>query len=160
MTLGSIVVMVVLVSLGTHTFNTPNFVQHIAQAGIVSQDKTASYQNSLLTGTALERIVITDDGPAATVDVWVTAYTSDPAETDDTPFITASGSMVRDGIAAANFLPMGTRFRIPEAFGNKIFVVEDRMNSRYNNQHIVDLWFSEKTDAIRFGKRHLTLEVL
>ena len=34
-----------------------------------------------------------------------TAYTSDPAETDSSPFTTANGSQVRDGIVAANFLP-------------------------------------------------------
>jgi len=92
--------------------------------------------------------------------VWTTAYTSDPAETDDTPFITASGSLVRDGVAAANFLPLGTEFRLPEQFGDKVFTVEDRMNARYNNEHIVDIWFPEKSQAKTFGKRMLTLEIL
>lgn len=94
------------------------------------------------------------------VDVWVTAYSSSPAETDDTPFITASGTNVRDGVAASNIFPIGTKFKLPDYFGDKVFVVEDRMNERYNNTHIVDIWFSNQSDALEFGKRTLTLEVL
>src|SRR3989344_3213041 len=60
-----------------------------------------------------------------------TAYSSTPDQTDDTPFITAKGTTVRDGIIAANFLPFGTRIKIPDIYGDKIFVVEDRMNRRY-----------------------------
>lgn len=92
--------------------------------------------------------------------VWATAYTSHPDETDDTPFITASGSRVRDGVAAANFLPMGTEFKLPELFGDRVFVVEDRMNPRYNNVHIVDIWFNNKIQAIDFGKQKTTIEIL
>ncbi|MBD3252034.1 hypothetical protein GF380_06350, partial [Candidatus Uhrbacteria bacterium] len=55
----------------------------------------------------------------------MTAYTSRPEETDDTPFITADGSHVRDGIVAANFLPFGTKVRIPSLFGDQIFEVHD-----------------------------------
>lgn len=94
------------------------------------------------------------------ISVWATAYTSDPGETDDTPFITASGSIVRDGIVASNFLPLGTKLMIPKYYGNKEFVVEDRMNSRYNDQPIIDIWFDEKTDAKMFGKRMVVIELL
>lgn len=81
--------------------------------------------------------------------VWVTAYTSSPEETDDTPFITASMSQVRDGVIAANFLPFGTKVMIPEIFGDKIFTVEDRMHRRKKNY--VDIWMSSKDDALDFG---------
>ena len=37
------------------------------------------------------------------IKIWITAYSSTPEETDSTPFITASGSHVRNGVAAANF---------------------------------------------------------
>ena len=40
---------------------------------------------------------------------WVTAYSSTPEETDDTPFVTASGTSVRDGVIATNFLEFGTK---------------------------------------------------
>lgn len=92
--------------------------------------------------------------------VWATAYTSDPDETDDTPFITASGSLTRDGVAAANFLPMGSKFRAPEFFGDKVFIVEDRMNSRFNGQQVVDIWFKNKIDAKEFGRKVVTIELL
>src|SRR5882724_9437368 len=50
--------------------------------------------------------------------VWVTAYTSVPEETDDTPFITAMGTKTRDGIVATNMLPFGTKVKIPALFGD------------------------------------------
>lgn len=82
-------------------------------------------------------------------EVWVTAYSSAPEETDDTPFITASGEQVRDGILAANFLPFGAEVQIPDAFGDKIFIVEDRMHPRKVNN--VDVWMPTKDDALKFG---------
>ena len=81
--------------------------------------------------------------------VWLTAYSSSVDETDDTPFITASGKTVRSGIVAANFLPFGTKIKIPSVFGDRIFVVEDRMHSR--KQGIVDIWMPSKKEALRFG---------
>lgn len=92
--------------------------------------------------------------------VVVTAYNSEPGQTDDTPFITAWGTRVRDGIIATNDLPRGTRVRFPEAFGHKVFIVEDRMNSRYTGTGRVDIWMVEKSDAINFGAKYLTMEVL
>ena len=79
-----------------------------------------------------------------------TAYSSNPDETDSTPFITASGSEVRDGVIANNCLHFGTRVMIPGLFEDKIFVVEDRKNSRYGCQWF-DIWHSSKSGAKRFG---------
>ncbi len=79
-----------------------------------------------------------------------TAYSSSPDETDGTPFITASGSGVRDGVIANNCLSFGTEIMIPELFEDKIFVVEDRKNSRYGCQWF-DIWHSSKFEAKRFG---------
>jgi len=90
--------------------------------------------------------------------MWVTAYTSRLEETDDTPFITASGSYVRDGIVATNFFSIGTLIRIPEQFGDKIFRVEDRMHERFERN--VDIWFSDLGEARKFGNRYTTIEVL
>ena len=91
-------------------------------------------------------------------DTFVTAYSSSIDETDDTPFITASGKTVRDGIVAANFLPLGTKIRIPEVFGNKIFIVEDRMNRRHTDK--VDIWFATKELAKTFGRKKLEVQVI
>ncbi len=93
-----------------------------------------------------------------TIRVFVTAYSSTPEQTDDTPFITASGKQVRDGVVATNLLPLGTKIRIPEFYGNKVFVVEDRMNPR-NNQH-VDIWFPNYWEAKYFGIQRTSIVVL
>ncbi|OGL67072.1 hypothetical protein A2856_00875 [Candidatus Uhrbacteria bacterium RIFCSPHIGHO2_01_FULL_63_20] len=91
------------------------------------------------------------------VRVPITAYNSDPWQTDDTPFITASGTHVRDGIVAANFLPIGTKVRIPALFGDKEFVVEDRMNARY--AQAMDIWMEDRQAARQFGRKHALVEV-
>jgi 3D (Asp-Asp-Asp) domain-containing protein len=107
----------------------------------------------------LETKAGTSNEPAVrTMRVPITAYTSDPAECDSTPFTTANGSQVRDGIVAANFLPFGTRIRIPEYFGDKVFEVHDRMNTRY--QQRVDIWMLKKVDARAWGLRNVTIEIL
>lgn len=88
----------------------------------------------------------------------ITAYSSTAYQTDDTPFITASGARVRDGIIAANFLPFGTKVRIPALFGNNIFVVEDRMNERFPTR--LDVWFPYTWQARNFGLQVAEIEVL
>lgn len=95
---------------------------------------------------------------ARTMVVPTTAYTSDPGETDASPFTTADGSRVRDGIIAANFLKIGTRVRIPEYFGDKVFEVHDRMNARYDQR--VDIWMTKKADAYAWGVRRVKIEIL
>lgn len=96
--------------------------------------------------------------------VRATGYSSTPDQTDDSPFITASGTTVRDGIIAANFhsngrrVPFGTLVRIPEIYGEKIFIVEDRMNARYTNN--IDVWFPERSLAKEFGSRRITIEIV
>ncbi|MEK7138345.1 MAG: hypothetical protein AAB787_02435 [Patescibacteria group bacterium] len=95
---------------------------------------------------------------ANTLNLWVTAYSSTPEETDDTPFITASGSTVRDGIVATNLLPFGTKVMIPEHFGEKVFVVEDRMHSRKTNN--LDVWMPSKQEALKFGITEAKILVL
>ena len=76
--------------------------------------------------------------PKRVIYVMVTAYSSTPDQTDDTPFHTANGTYVRDGIIAANFLKFGTKVRFPDYFGNRVFEVQDRMNARYTNR--ADIW--------------------
>jgi 3D (Asp-Asp-Asp) domain-containing protein len=93
------------------------------------------------------------------IPVVVTAYSSTPWETWGDPFITASGSWVRDGIIANNLLPFGTKVRMPEIYGDKVFVVEDRMNSRKGNYHF-DVWFPSYRQALEFGAKKTYLEVL
>jgi len=83
--------------------------------------------------------------------VTITGYSSSYDETDDSPYITASGDWVEDGIVASNFLPLGTKLIMPEIFGDKIFIVKDRMHERFGDR--IDVWFPTKWDAIQFGKK-------
>ncbi|PIT88551.1 MAG: hypothetical protein COU29_02105 [Candidatus Magasanikbacteria bacterium CG10_big_fil_rev_8_21_14_0_10_36_32] len=97
--------------------------------------------------------------PDKVVEVVMTAYTSTPDQTDDSPFIAASGKYVYDGMLAANWLPFGTKIKIPELYGDKIFTVDDRMNSRYGYGRM-DIWLdTTKIEAKKFGVKRLTVEV-
>lgn len=88
----------------------------------------------------------------------ITAYSSEVRQTDSTPFITASGTTVRSGVVAANWLPIGTKVRIPDIFGDRVFVVEDRMNKRHQDR--LDIWFPTRAEAVQFGVREARIEVL
>jgi 3D (Asp-Asp-Asp) domain-containing protein len=92
--------------------------------------------------------------------IWVimTAYSSSVWETQGDPFITASGTRVHWGTVAANFLPFGTKIRIPTVFGDQIFTVEDRMNPRKKIQ--IDIWHPSRIEALRFGVKEGYIEIL
>ncbi|MFH0856461.1 MAG: 3D domain-containing protein [bacterium] len=95
---------------------------------------------------------------AAEMVVSSTAYSSTVDQCDDDPFIAASGKRVHDGMVAANFLKFNTKIRIPELFGDKIFVVEDRMNPRFQNR--IDIWMGTREEAIQYGFRKVRIEIL
>ena len=92
----------------------------------------------------------------------ITAYNSDVAQCDASPCITANGfNLCKHGVEdsiAANFLVFGTKVRIPSLFGDRIFIVRDRMNERYSSR--VDVWMLEKQDAKNFGVKRAVIEVL
>jgi len=112
-----------------------------------SPNKSKTSSNSKSLGTKIRELVVS-----------ITAYSSTSDQTDDTPFITARGTYVRDGIIATNFLPFGTKIKIPELFGDKIFIVEDRMNSRYWQK--IDVWFPERQDALDFGIKTAKIQII
>lgn len=101
--------------------------------------------------------VSADAAPKRILRLEVSAYTSRPQETDATPFVTASNTRVRDGVVASNSLPIGTRIRIPAAYGDKVFIVEDRMNARYTRN--VDIWMDDLVKAKSLGRRQLDVHV-
>ncbi|MGC9968483.1 MAG: hypothetical protein ABSC29_02005 [Minisyncoccia bacterium] len=113
------------------------------QVGGATSQASASVA-SVTAGTLAEAA-----GPAFSLYLRVTAYSSSPDETDSTPSITANGMHVRDGIVASNFFPFGTKIKIPSLFGNKVFTVEDRMNRRMKD--VVDIWMPTKAAALKFG---------
>lgn len=91
--------------------------------------------------------------------ITVTAYSSTPDQTDNSPFITASGKLVYDGLVASNFLPFGTKVRFPELFRDKIFTVDDKMHERFTETR-VDIWFPDRESAEEFGIKETIMEIL
>ena len=94
--------------------------------------------------------------PGMAIRVMATAYSSTLDQTDGNPFITSSGTHVRRGTLAANFLPFGSKVRI----GDFIYTVEDRLNARYNGRYIVDVWFPGRAEALQFGVRVVEMEIV
>ena len=111
----------------------------------IGEKMTFVQENSILSS-------LNPSEPLKRVKMVITAYSSTSWQTDDTPFITASGSEVKDGIVANNLLPFGTKVKIPDLYGDKIFVVEDRMSSTKSNYHL-DVWFPEYEQALNFGAK-------
>ncbi|OGY89758.1 MAG: hypothetical protein A2927_03350 [Candidatus Komeilibacteria bacterium RIFCSPLOWO2_01_FULL_45_10] len=104
--------------------------------------------------------------PRFELKIWVTAYNSHPSQTDSTPCLTASGLNVcqRATLGAADvmatnfrYLPFGTQVELPELYPGKIFIVEDRMNSRY--WRVADIWMSDFEEAKNFGRKWTTVKI-
>lgn len=91
--------------------------------------------------------------------VVMTAYSSTRDQTDSDPFTTASGQKVRDGIIAMNGVPFGTKLRIPDKFGDKVFVVQDRMAARHG-AYRADIWMKTRHDAKQWGVKRVKVEIL
>jgi len=92
------------------------------------------------------------------MEVWVTAYSSTPDQTDDSPFITAANTPVRHGVIAANFLPFGTEVKIPALFGDEVFIVEDRMHRRKSG--FIDIWMPTRKAALKFGIKRAEIVII
>lgn len=91
--------------------------------------------------------------------VRASAYSSTVDQTDSDPFTAASGQKVHDGMIAMNGMPFGTKIRIPDHYGDKIFTVGDRMHKRWGNQKI-DIWMTTRAAAMQWGVRTVTIEIL
>ena len=97
--------------------------------------------------------------PNKVVKAVITAYTSTIDQTDSDPFVAASGKRVYDGMIAANWLPFGTKVKIPSLYGDKEFTVDDRMNARYGYGRM-DMWLdTSKAEARKFGVKRVEVEV-
>lgn len=151
-----------LLLIGVLVASQPLFTAHSEVPKLVPVEpmeevyQTASADTALLPTNPLK--TPKSERPAKLFPAVITGYSSAVEETDDTPYITASGAHVREGVAAANFLPLGTAFRIPKLFGDQVFIVKDRMNQRFSER--IDIWFPEKGLAKRFGMRTAMIEVL
>lgn len=87
----------------------------------------------------------------------VSGYTSRPQETDDDPFITASGDHVYDGgVACPSWLAFGDKVLI----SGKVYTCNDRMNVRYRQGNYFDIWFSDLDAALSHGRQQLEVVIL
>ena len=144
-----------LLLIGTSVWITTPVVRSVTITNEYGLDKLA-----VVLDGALMAYHSASDKPFANVEVRklkVTAYSSSPDETDDTPNITAMGSETRNGVIAANFLPFGAKVRIPKLFGDTVFTVEDRMHQRFQDR--LDVWFPTKAEAKRFGLQSTEVEI-
>lgn len=123
--------------------------------------KNTNHRNQHITATAKEerpdykRSLPAESRYKKTIKVWLTAYSSTPDQTDGMPWETSLGTRPRHGIVATNLLPLGTRLKIPEIFGERVFVVEDRMHPR--KRRCVDIWMRTRREAKIFGKRRTVI---
>lgn len=136
----------------------------IAKAQTTIEESLVSDQGAkvVLTETQGNRLFHPDvrtHNPDLRIRAVITAYTSTPDQTDDTPFIAASGKRVHDRMIAANGLPFGTIIKIPSLYGDREFVVEDRMNARYGFGRM-DIWLdTSKAEARKFGVKKVDIEI-
>ena len=85
---------------------------------------------SLVLAVGMVSVPVQIPQPTQQLTATVYAYSSTVGQTDASPFVTASGERVRDGIVANNCLAFGTVVTFPELYGEKPFVVTDRMAPR------------------------------
>jgi 3D (Asp-Asp-Asp) domain-containing protein len=111
-------------------------------------------EREIATSTPPVEEVEEKEEPQKLIQAKVTAFTSDPAETDSTPNITASGYPTGPGIVANNCLPFGTEVEI----AGEVYEVLDRMNERYGCEWF-DIWVDAKHVAYNWGVRHLPVVV-
>lgn len=104
--------------------------------------------------------------PLKKIRVVATAYSSESWQTDDAPCIPADGYDLCEhykkygegNTIAANFLPFGSHIKLPEVFGEKVFVVHDRMNGKYGYGRI-DVWMPTQAEAKAFGVKYMEMEL-
>ncbi len=127
----------------------------ITNDSMVKESKMGTEAAKLATPVTEYRVVSTSKRT-------MTAYNSEVGQTDDSPCITANGYNVCKGgvedTVAANFLKFGTKVKIPELYGDRIFVVRDRMNKKHPER--VDIWMKNRKDAIQFGRKVTTIQVV
>lgn len=99
--------------------------------------------------------------------VRATAYNSLAAQTDSTPFITATGTRTRPGVVALSrdmlrLFPYGSKIMIEDLSGRyngllrgRVFSVEDTMAARKTRS--LDIWMTTRSQALQFGARQVRI---
>lgn len=109
--------------------------------------------------------------PAPTLELEMTAYTSEAVQTDASPTLTASGTRTGPGTAAVSRdllerLPYGSRIRVVSTSGEGCggwppeapLRVEDTMNVRIRNH--LDIWVASTEQALSWGRCQARVSVI
>ncbi|WP_237724889.1 hypothetical protein [Deinococcus alpinitundrae] len=144
---------VVLLSLGGLAQGLPPLPQ--LPIGALTQQ---AVQDALPTDDTVSELAV-GRAAGASRTVRATAYNSEVGQTDDSPFITATGTRVRPGVIALSrdllrIFPYGTRVTLHDSAGllnGRVFIVEDTMNVRLANT--IDIWMGSRAQALRWGVR-------
>ena len=144
------------------------FVPAMSGVAVAASADSAAAQRARGVQLAAQASAARDSGRSAVIHS--TAYNSTPGQTDDSPFITATGTRVRPGVVAlsgdllARF-PYGTRLMIEDLSGEysaflkgKVFIVEDTMNRRIRNT--LDVWMGSGSAAMNWGARTIRITAL
>lgn len=94
--------------------------------------------------------------PYSVVVAEVSAYTSSPDETWGDPFITASGARTGHGVLAC---PSKYEFGTKVEIAGKTYTCLDRMNARYREREVFDVWMSAKPLAYEWGRQKLQVKI-
>ena len=114
-----------------------------------------TFRSNIISGNFLLPIAPVSIAKGEINSIIMTGYSSTVEQCDDTPFITASGERVREGIVANNCLPFGT---IIETEEGEMLEVVDRMNKRYTCEYF-DKWFPTTEEAIQHGVKEYKIKV-
>jgi 3D (Asp-Asp-Asp) domain-containing protein len=150
----TLLVAVVFASLGYHSATIDSFEEQIA----TREQDIATLLGQLERDDDILSMIFGEwdrTKPVLSTKVTVTAYTSRPEETDDSPHWTADGSLVKRGIIAVSrdiLNELGIRYGqrvVLEGYG--AMEVRDTMNPRWTRR--VDIWSSDLTAARLHGKK-------
>ncbi len=137
------------------TYYNTNIENRDREVGKDSEEATHEETASTVTSHSDEGVI----SPSTIVEM--SAYTSRPQETDNSPCISADNTNIceYDGcVVASNDYEFGTIIDV-EGFG--FCEVKDRMNSRYTSTGNMDIYFGMDLDgALKFGRKHVNIKIV
>jgi 3D (Asp-Asp-Asp) domain-containing protein len=159
----ALLIFIFITAIFTFLLPQAEILAHPAHAAELNKESVINFQPAITDEELINtKLPINEIKVIRTKTVTITAYNAVPEQTDNTPCITADGTDICKNknikIVAANWLPFGTKVRIPKYFGDTIFEVHDRMNPKYNNR--LDVLMESIPEAKQFGRRTLQIEIL
>jgi 3D (Asp-Asp-Asp) domain-containing protein len=158
-----LVLLLLLAALATWLTTGPGTEQRVEPAGTTPEHTQDHDEGEARAGSA--------PNTAPTLSVEMTAYTSEAAQTDATPALTASGAVAGPGTAAASRdllerLPYGSQVEVLSVSGEGCggwvpetpLTVADTMHPRIRNH--LDVWLETTEQAINWGRCRAEVRVV